>query len=208
MMRKYLLIFLLVFISSSAYAQLKLGIQLSPGLSFTRVKDEVPSMRLTSNGVGARMIAGLLADYGFKDNYYVSSGLFFVPKRVGLKDEGGVEETYRLQYLELPASIKLYTNEIALDTRIYFQVGITLDVNILDEPENEQTLYIKNFRFFDSNLLLGTGVEYPLGTSTLLFGGFTFRKGLVNVVKDQFDPTIGNIIIRNDMLTLDLGIKF
>ena len=65
---------------------------------------------------------------------------FFVPKRVGIESSGGVEEAYRLHYLQIPIALKLFTNEVALDTRVYFQVGLTADVKLLEDNLTEQTV--------------------------------------------------------------------
>lgn len=91
--------------------------------------------------------------------------------------------------------------------RIYFQVGLTLDVNIMEDNITEDATYIQNFRNFDSSVLLASGLEYRIGYSTTVYGGLSYRRGLVNVVKDP-GANIGEVIIKNDLLSLDLGVKF
>ena len=200
---------ILLMLSFPAYSQFELGLQLSPSLSFNRIDDDEATVGLSTNGVGARIIGGVIADFYIRENYYFNTGLFFVPKRVGIEDaDNNIEEAYRLHYLQLPATLKLYTNEIALDMRLYFQVGMTLDVKVLEDELSDEVAYVQNFRPIDANVLLGSGVEYRIGYSTTLYGGFSYRRGLVNVVKDQFDPNVGEIIIKNDLLSLDLGVKF
>ncbi len=200
---------MLLLISSPAFSQFKLGLQLSPSLTFNRIDDDEATVNLSTDGAGARMMAGVIADFYIRENYYFSTGLFFVPKRVGIEDAtNNTEEAYRLHYLQLPATLKLYTNEVALDTRIFFQVGLTLDVKILEDELSDEVTYVQDFRTFDSNVMIGSGVEYRVGYSTTLYGGMSYRRGLVNVVRNQFDPNVGGIIIKNDLLSLDLGIKF
>lgn len=207
-MTRYILLLLLVLSYIGANAQLKLGIQMSPTLSFNRIDDDEAQMEFTNDGVGGRLVAGAVADYMFQENYYVTSGIFFVPKRVGIKSTAdGTEEAYRLHYIQLPAAVKLFTNEIALDVRIYFQAGFTLDFKILEDNLSDDTRFIQDFRAVDSSLLLGTGAEYQLGYSTILFGGFSYRRGLANVVRNTA-PDVGDLIIKNDLFSLDLGIKF
>jgi hypothetical protein len=211
MKRKNTILFalLLLFISSPAFSQFELGLQLSPSLSFNRIDDDEATVGLSTNGAGARILAGLIGDFYIRENYYFSTGLFFVPKRVGLEDAtNNIEEAYRLHYLQVPASLKLYTNEVALDMRIYFQVGLTLDVKILEDELSDEVRYIQDFRTFDSNVLIGSGLEYRIGYSTTVYGGISYRRGLVNVVKNQYEPNVGDIIIKNDLLSLDLGVKF
>lgn len=200
---------LLTFFALPAWSQVELGLQFSPSLSFNRIDDDDATESLSTNGVGFRGIFGLLADFYFQENYYFSTGLYFVPKRVGIEDaNNNISEAYRLHYLQVPASLKLFTNEVALDMRIYFQVGFTADIKILEDQISEEVAYIRNFRAFDSNFLLGTGLEYRMGYSTTVYGGLSYRRGLVNVVRNPLDPSVGDIIIKNDMLSLDLGVKF
>lgn len=209
-MKRILLIFSLVLLSLPAFPQIKLGVQITPGLSFNRVRDESVSKDFTASGVGGRFIAGITADYPFRENYYVSSGLFFVPKRVGIRGSGldQITEIQRLHYLQVPATLKLFTNEVALDTRIYFQVGLTLDVKLLEDNISDQIKYVADFRSVDSSLLTAAGAEYRLGYNTILYGGLSYRRGLANVVKNPLDRDASGLIIKNDILGIDLGIKF
>ena len=206
-MKRYIVAFLLFFCGSTAFAQVKIGLQVSPTLSFNRIKDE-STLNFSSNGVGGRLVAGVIADYLWQENYYISSGLFFVPKRVGIESSGGVEEAYRLHYLQIPIALKLFTNEVALDTRVYFQVGLTADVKLLEDNLTEQTVYVDRFRAIDSSLLLSAGAEYRYGYNTIFFGGFSYRRGLGNVVRRENDVAGGELIVKNDLFSLDLGIKF
>ncbi|MFP4091254.1 MAG: porin family protein [Cyclobacteriaceae bacterium] len=203
------LAFIFLMLASPAFSQVKLGLQLSPSLSFNRIDDREATVDLSTNGVGARILAGVIGDFYIQENYYFSTGLFFVPKRVGIEDDiNDIEEAYRLHYLQIPAALKLYTNEVALDMRIYFQVGMTLDVKIMEDNISEEIRYVQDFRNLDANVLLGAGMEYRMGYSTVVFGGLSYRRGLVDVVRDQFEPDVGNIVIKNDYLSLDLGVKF
>ncbi|MEK6477074.1 outer membrane beta-barrel protein [Catalinimonas sp. 4WD22] len=200
---------LLTFLAAPAWSQVELGLQFSPSLSFNRIDGDDASVSLTPNGAGFRGIFGVLGDIYFQENYYFSTGLFFVPKRVGIEDAtNNIDEAYRLHYLQIPATLKLFTNEVALDMRIYFQVGLTADIKILEDELSDEVRYIEDFRAFDSNVLLGSGLEYRIGYSTTVYGGLSYRRGLINVVKNQFEPNVGDIIIKNDMLSLDLGVKF
>ncbi len=210
-MRQYTLILIFLASSSAGFAQvdfsrIKLGLQLSPTLSFNRVSDESADVNFSSDGVGGRMIGGAVLDYMLTDNYFVSSGLFFVPKRVGLAS-GEARERHRLHYLQIPATMKLFTNEVALDTRIYFQAGFTLDIRLLEDNISETVEFVEDFGFVDSSLLLAVGAEYRYGYNTIFFGGFSYRRGLANVVRNEFAP-VQDILVKNDLFSLDLGIKF
>ncbi len=209
-MKKTTFIFPILFLifSAPAFSQVDLGVQISPSLSFNRLRDESPTEDFSASGVGGRLVAGLIADYNFQENYYASTGLFFVPKRVGIEGGNG-KEAYRLHYLQIPVSIKLFTNEVALDTRIYFQAGLTADIKLLEDNISDQVTYVTQFRGLDSSLLIAAGAEYRFGYSTILFGGISYRRGLGNVVKNTIPGVESkDLIIKNDLLGIDIGVKF
>ena len=208
-MKRYILICLFLTGYATAFAQVKVGVQLSPTLSFNRVSGETDNLDFSSQGIGGRLLAGAVVDYMLTENYFVSSGVFFVPKRVGLRDgaTNEIKETYKLHYLQIPATMKLFTNEVALDTRIYFQGGFALDFKLKEDNISEKAEYVNDFGFADASLLLATGAEYRYGYNTILFGGFSYRRGFGNVVRNAA-ASAGDLVIKNDLFSLDFGIKF
>ncbi|MEL7002281.1 MAG: porin family protein [Bacteroidota bacterium] len=212
-MRKNVFLILFVFGSLSSFAQVKLGFQFSPTLSSNRIDADSDTLSLDTDGTGVRFAAGPIVDIGFTDNYFVSTGLLFVSKRAGLEANAlndanpAFTEEYRLQYLQIPLSLKLLTNEVAIDKKIYFQFGTTLEFAVQDEPDDSDNFIIEDFKLFDSSLLVGVGLEYKIGVSTILFGGFSYHRGLLNAVSDQVRLD-DDISFKNDYIGLDLGIKF
>lgn len=209
-MRKLILLVAAILALQTVQAQSKIGIKFSPTLSTNRINDEDPAYAFSSNGVGGRFIFGPIVDLFITDNYYFSTGLLYAPKRAGLTitppTGGRIQETYKLQYLQVPATLKLFTNELALDTRVYFQLGGLLEVKINEKPQQNTFIYIDRFRPFDIGIHLGTGVEYRLGYNTLLFGGFYYNRGLINSVTRTFGDV--DVNIKNDLVGLDIGVKF
>ncbi|MEM1408262.1 MAG: porin family protein [Bacteroidota bacterium] len=213
-MSKYVLVIWLSLVSIiSANAQFKLGIQFSPTLSTNRIEANSDSLNLDTDGTGLRMALGPIIDYQIKDNYYFSSGLLFVSKRVGVEatrvDGSGLpnRETYSLQYLQVPISLKLFTNEVSIDKKFYFQMGTTMEFAIDEKSTEDENFLIEDFALFDASLLLGFGLEYRLGVNTTVFGGFSYHRGLFNVVSDQVALDT-DLRFKNDYLGLDMGIKF
>ncbi|MEM6359864.1 MAG: porin family protein [Bacteroidota bacterium] len=213
-MSKYVLVIWLSLVSIiSANAQFKLGIQFSPTLSTNRIEANSDSLNLDTDGTGLRMALGPIIDYQIKDNYYFSSGLLFVSKRVGVEatrvDGSGLpnRETYSLQYLQVPISLKLFTNEVSIDKKFYFQMGTTMEFAIDEKSKEDENFLIEDFALFDASLLLAFGLEYRLGVNTTLFGGFSYHRGLFNVVSDQVALDT-DLKFKNDYLGLDMGIKF
>ena len=149
-------------------------------------------------------------DYQFSERYHFGSGILLTTKRatsVFTRSSGNtIEEKYGLQYLVIPATIKMYTNEIALDTKIYFQIGGVFEFKIDEEPHEKDYTQTDGIRFFDMSAMFGTGIEYQLGANTLLFAGVAYQRGLI----DQISIASGqkSFNLKNDLIAINLGIKF
>jgi len=215
LLRKILLIAILAVVSTPSFAQFTLGLKFSPTLSTNRIDASSDSTSFGSDGTGVRVALGPIADIEIRENYFLSTGLLFVSKRVGVEattnnnatEQTTFKEEYSLQYLQVPITLKLFTNEVALDKKIYFQVGGTLDFNINEEPKSQENFLIEDFLIFDSSLLIGMGMEYKVGVNTVLFGGLTYQRGLVNAINEHA-PLDGDFSLKNDYISLDLGVKF
>jgi len=209
-MKKWVIVIFCCFVSSFCAAQVDLGIQVSPSLSFNRLHETSDTADLSSKGTGAKLQAGLVADFLLTKSYYFSTGVFFVPKKISLQDNRtpSVTEEFHVQYLQFPAMLKLYTEEIALDTRIFVQSGFTAEVKIDDKSDTPEPAYLGNFRTVNASWVIGAGLEYRIGYSTTVFGGFSYRRGLVNAIASPLQPMDGDLSIKTDFLSLDLGIKF
>jgi len=208
--RKILLLAILVLLATPSFSQFTLGLKFSPTLSTNRIEASSDSASIDTNGNGIRLALGPIADFKIRENYYLSTGLLFVSKRAGIEassDNATFNEEYGLQYLQVPITLKLFTNEVALDKKIYFQVGGTLDFNINEEPKEQENFLVEDFLIFDSSLLIGMGLEYKLGVNTIVFGGFTYQRGLVNAINEHA-PLDGDFSLKNDYISLDLGVKF
>lgn len=188
-------------------AQVKLGLQFSPVLSTNRVEGETNATTgISSNGLGIRALTGLVVDQTLTPNYFFSTGAFYVVKRVGLQNVGN--QAYRLQYIQVPVTLKLFTNEVTTDLKIYTQVGLYGEVKIRESFEGpDEPEAIEGFTFFDAGLVAGGGVEYRIGYDTLIFAGVTYRRGFTDVTR-ELGPSINELTVNNDLVSLDVGIKF
>ncbi len=207
-MKKYLVILTILVSISYAKAQTELGLKISPLLSVNRAADDDDALSVSADGVGFRMSFGPIVDIYLKENYYFSTGLFYTPKRAGVVvSEAGFskKEDYKLQYLQVPATLKLYTNELALDKRLYFQLGGIAELKI-HEKNDESDIYIEKFRPIDFSVMAGLGLEYRLGVSSSIFGGISYTRGLINAASKRLDDA--DFSIKNDLVSLDFGIKF
>ncbi|NND30993.1 MAG: PorT family protein [Saprospiraceae bacterium] len=211
MLRYFLIIFLFFSVLISS-AQTKLGLKFSPTLTSTRTNTSKDTLDIAGNGSSFRFSLGLVVDYAFTETYTFSTGAFFLPKRVSIRVKNTnypnrVEE-YNLQYIQIPLTLKLYTNEILPDASVFFQVGGAPEIKIFEEPAKEEYTLIRDFNIIDVNVMLGAGVEYKAGINTVLFVDFSFQRGLIHIVKESDPELAGDLSLRNTAMMLNLGIKF
>ena len=230
-MKKLLLaLFTLAATIGSASAQVEIGLKISPSITSLRA-ESTSKNSFASDGSQLGFSGGLVVDYFFGENYAFSTGLELAGKGGTVRytdylNNGGgngnaFQTSYKMstQYLQLPLSVKLFTNEIAPATRLYFQVGGSLNVPIgtringgkfYTDPgtatENKAGDYVY---FFDADALVAAGAEYTLGKSTKLFAGLGYHRGLVDI-DHYFESKRGfsDVTIKNSSFGLDLGVKF
>lgn len=204
-MKKFLFL-LLILLSIGSMAQVKLGLKLAPVISSNRAKNDAQTVE--NDGSKMKFSIGLIADKTLSDTYYLSSGLIYLPKRASFRNaDGTVEEEYKLQYLQIPATLKLFTNELAPDMKAYLQVGGALEIKVFDEAEDPSFTNIEKFTPVDIPVILGAGIEYRLGINTTLFGGVSYQRGLINAVNEA-SAAFEDLQLRNTIFSIDLGVKF
>src|SRR6478736_2501350 len=198
---------------------LEIGLKVSPCVASNRFV--APSgFGFKNENAKFRGSFGLVLDYFFSKNYAFNTGLEYNVKggKISYKpSQSGQREIDELniQYLAVPLGLKLYTNNIGDNTRVYFQLGSSLNFRISSKidgdnfygPTNSEIRANKRYNFFEADGVLGTGVEWQLGTNTKVFGGVSYHRGLVNI--DRFyDKLLANdkIAIRNNTFALDLGL--
>jgi hypothetical protein len=209
-MKKLLFSALFLFSVFISEAQVRFGFKAAPNISFNRIDAEADNTDFNTDGVGLRFQLGPIFDIEFKENHYFSTGIIFTSKRSAfVADSVGATpsrypEDYSPQYLQVPLTLKLFTEEIGLDKKIYFQFGGTVDFKTNSEGEDENI--VQSFRFIDLNSLLAVGLEYGIGINTKLFGGLIYQRGLLNVINANIYGD--NFNLRNDFVGLEVGIIF
>lgn len=210
------ILFLLVVsfvLSFQAFAQPKLGIKISPSFVLNRIKIDSENARVTKDGVGFRPSMGIIADFPITDMYSFNTGLTYMPKSIKISvdpldpDEPAYSNKYSVQYIQVPVTLKLFTNEVSIDKKLYFQAGFNAEFQIYNENKTGNGSAIRTFNFFDIPLVFGAGIEMKLGVSTVLFTGLTYQRGLINVsLKENFAHE--EFRLKNDLLGIDVGLKF
>ena len=209
---------LLVFISLKGLGQdFKLGIKIAPAIHSTRVLLDDP-VTVSNDGSNMKLSFGLMVDKNLTDAYTLSSGLLYIPKevKIGISPDAGNtttfndRESYKLQYLQLPLSLKLFTNEVKPDLRAFFQIGMAVEIKVYEEPDLTlpEKEVIAEFQPINIPVVLGAGIEYTMGISTIAFAGLSYHRGLNNIVKSTNVSFAQELEIRSTVLSIDLGVKF
>ncbi|MDH5607997.1 MAG: PorT family protein [Cyclobacteriaceae bacterium] len=215
-MRKLVLFtFLLFGFVVGAFAQIKLGLKFSPSFTSSRINLISDTLDIENASTNTKFSLGLVMDSPLTDTYFFSTGLFYVPRRFSLNiigENGGSfknpREAYDLQYLQVPLTLKLFTNEIMPDMSMYFQVGATAEFLIYHGPVQEEYTLINELKGIDSSVIFGGGMEYQAGLNTVIFGGISYQRGLINIVKTTEPALADGFAIRTSALMVDIGLKF
>ena len=211
-MKKYFIILSILFISSSLVAQnTKLGLRVSSTISANRIKVTSDTLSIANNNTAVKFMVGVVADYEFDKNYFFSTGLNYFPKKVsfianGKNDVALPEEVYTLQYLQIPLSLKLVSNEVSLDKKLFFIVGAELDFKIKENSNNAPNNFIKRFKKINAGLVLGGGMEQRIAVNTYIYLGASYHRALSNSA-----TTFNNkpdFRVKSDFFAIDFFVRF
>ncbi|MBC8111790.1 MAG: PorT family protein [Verrucomicrobia bacterium] len=218
------IIFLCLFLSLSLFAvaqdsNVKIALRLAPNLSFTGVTPEAGGYYdgSESAGTGFKIAFGPSFDFFFQENYAFSTGLWynvkssnvrFVQNPTAPEPQSTVESKYNLQYVTIPATIKLFTNEVADDLRIYFQVGGTIDIKLSEKNKNNVVFGTKPlYKPVNIGPYLGIGAELVISEANIAFAGLNYSRGILQTLTNniEFDD---NIKTQTSQFALEFGLKF
>ena len=199
----------------------KLGFTTSPNMAWMSFPSNAQlqvDAEPQSDGSRIGFSYGLLGDFGFSDNYYFSSAFTVTTINAKTKFMDALSpppnvslNTYKLQYLEVPLTLKLKTTE-RKNMRYFGQFGISTGFNIVAKLDmesmnsGENTINVKNrdvkseINTFRLGLIFGGGVEWKMSQNLNLLTGLSYNNGFTNVS--------GTGTAKNSYLTLNLGIFF
>ncbi|PKO97673.1 MAG: hypothetical protein CVU14_10080 [Bacteroidetes bacterium HGW-Bacteroidetes-9] len=178
------------------YKSVTLGVKGAPNIGWLKTDQE----KYSSEGIVPGFAWGLVAEFYFAENYAFGTGfnfdfqngkLSYPEERSGA---GVLTRNYRLKYLEVPAMIKMKTNEIGR-LKFFGQIGMGLGVRLNSKGKDvfkltgsatqttDFSLIDSQTNLFRASMIVGAGVEYPIDNSTSIVGGINFNNGFTNVLK-------------------------
>ncbi len=225
MKKIFLIAFVVILAGTKLYAQdeqkLHFGLKAAPSLAWLTSD----SKGFASNGTKLGFTYGLITEFNFSTHYAFATGIEVAYRGGNSKFSfttndtitNVVETKYNLQYIEIPLTLKLKTNEIGYLT-YFLQFGIAPGFNIRSKADIKTTTQspniastaveltgedIKdNINALNVSMIIGGGVEYTLSGNTVLLAGITFSNGFLDVVD-------GDAIKANsDYLALTIGVLF
>lgn len=236
-MKKVFALLMLAWCGSSAmHAQdgVRFGLKLSPNMGWFRSDTK----GLESGGSALGFTFGLLTEFpiGSAGNYRFATGLNLNNTagkwKSGFSYQDAIngpikttelETKAKLQYIELPLTVKLMTNEIGY-MRYFAQVGFGNAVNIRARadrtiPQFDQSgAYVVGFAeekgedissdiaLYRASLIVGAGMEYNFSGNTSLLLGVTYNNGFTNVLDIEVAGQKMKAV--SNYLELTLGVFF
>lgn len=224
-MKRITTILIFSFLSVSVWAQnspltnygFRLGLTASPTVGWIK-----PEQGKT-NGLSLGFSYGLIGDFNFAPNYSFSTALTIttingksteanVMPYYGLSsstDPKAYDLKYKLQYVDLPLTIKLKTVK-ADGKRWYGQFGLSNSINISAKQDatsngivvadgSKISDYTKLYR---AGLIIGAGGEFDITGNASIMAGITFNNGFTNIISNSSRTA------KNHYLALNFGVFF
>lgn len=193
--------------TTSSGDKFRFGLHFSPNIGW--IKPDTDS--LSSGGSKIGFSYGLVTEFNFGDRYAFSTGISIVKNGGVLKSNAGVESDISTQYIQIPAVMKLKTNEIGYFT--YFaKFGFTPDINIKAKADvSDKEIDIKNqIQPFRVGLLLGAGAEYNISGDTRIIFGLDFNNGFTGILTKKYGTESNGDRYKaiSNYVNLSLGIAF
>ena len=217
MMKKILFSALFLLFFNATFAQtengFKLGLTVHP--NFGWLKSDIANAE--NDGTKAGFSYGLMGDFLFQENYAFSTGLALTTINGKLSSSAGgvfmdtdgaeASETLKLQYLEIPAKIKLMTSqknglkfygEFGLGNA--FNVRAKGDVKTANESREKESIG-KKIAFYRGSIIIGGGAEIATSGKTTILAGLSFDNGFTDINK-------GSGSLKSSYLGINVGVFF
>lgn len=220
----------------SGLYKLKIGFKFSPNITLNEVETTKDFRDLEASGINLKMSLGPIIDLYFAEKYAFSTGLWYTVKGesysvgnnfynndlfteypLSTDERVGNKAAFNLQYLQVPVTLKIFSDGVFSDTPVYLQFGGIVDLKIAEKPidkaSNPLFQYSQRvgnqpsiFNMGDVGLLLGLGFEKRIsgGDDSFIFG-IQYQRGLTEINNTK---AYKDLITKNGLILLDLGLKF
>ena len=184
------------------------GLKAAPGLAW--IKPDTKGV--DGNGSKLGFSYGIVTEFAFnkEENYAFATGLEVAYRGGKVTQDAlgsSVKTKINLQYVELPVTLKMKTNEIG-SIKYFGQVGVVPALNIKAKSKitigniTSEDDFKKETNAFDLAFLIALGLEYNLVGNTSGFVSVGFGNGLLDVTKSKDFKVISNL------LSLNVGVLF
>jgi hypothetical protein len=205
-MKKYFAIALMLVMSKFSIAQdqekgVRFGLSLSPQLSWMTASDK----NLSGNGTQLGLCYGLLMDVLIPTNYAFATGILISAEGGNLIYDqptkfnsygdsifaAGTQVDYTTQYIQIPLTMKLRTNQIGYIT--YFgQFGLQGGVRIKSRADVTNVAgftetkidFSDDVTIADMGLVIGGGLEFELSGKTALHTSVQYYNGFIDATNN------------------------
>jgi hypothetical protein len=199
--------------------QWKIALHVDPNVSWIKPDNR----NITAGENKLKFGFGLSIDKMFTSNYAIGTGfnvlntggqLSYVvskPNDKGIESISKVTRSYNLQYLEVPVTLKLRTNEIGYIT-YWAQIGLGLGVNIKAKSDDEIRYYLTSdttttiekdwlvnateeviededisdeIGIFRASLIAAGGIEYNLSGDASIVAGIAYNNAFIDILQKQ-----------------------
>ena len=200
--------------SSSPYYGFRLGLTAHPTIGW--VKPEIGK----SNGVALGFSYGLLADFNFTQNYSFATGLAITTVNgkstevittlgAGAPAQAEYELKYKLQYIEVPFTLKLKTVKIN-NARYYGQFGLSngiligakQDTDVSGSSSSRDVNISDDIKFYRAGLIIGAGAEFDISANSSVTTGLTFNNGFTDIAGSK------TTTVKNHYIGIHFGVFF
>lgn len=241
MKKLFIFTVLIVFFATAASnaqedRKIRFGLNAAPSIAWLKAQEK----SVKGDGLSLRFKYGLVFDYKFADNFWFGTGLditylggslnyqypaFIKEDEVSSTNNSNYikvnSASYTAQYLELPLTVKMKTNEI--NNMVYFaQVGLNNGFRLDAKTKFGSFNKVKTLN--DATLIriainISGGVEYNLTGTTSLLLGITYNNGFTNLLSGSSDfvkidlkkngaLTDLNTNVRSNYIGLNIGFLF
>jgi hypothetical protein len=187
------------------------GLKIAPALTWTNPNET----GLKNNGTKLSFGYGAVTEFGLTKNYSIVTGLNINAIRGAVRTTAGINEIstkFKIQYLELPITLKMKTNEIG-PIKYFGQFGFGNSFRLKAKADVSSTVggQTSTLNDIDINngvnlireaLIIGLGFEYNLAGTTSLVTSIAYDNGFTNVGKSS----VGKFYSKG--VVLNLGVLF